>query len=121
MEDWQIDFEWVKLRNQLKDRFDKNELPDLNAVLFLMGIQILGRYKKEFTKEEKQDLMHISICELLTEEGYYTFEGRDQDGWPHFKALKPFETEGVKHQEAYLKRKIIKYFKNEQLLNHEEE
>ena len=121
MEDWQIDFEWLKLRHQLKARFNKSDLPDLNAILFLMGIQILGRWKNEFTKEEKQDLMHISICELLTDEGYYTFEGRDQDGWPHFKALKPFQKEGVKQQEDYLKRKIIKYFNQEQLLNDEEE
>lgn len=121
MEDWQIDFEWLRIRHFLKKRFNKSELPDLNATLFLMGIRIHGRWKNTYTKEEKQDLMHISICELLSDEGYYEFEGRDQDGWPHYKALKSVEEKGVQNQELYLKKKIIKYFKSEQLLNDEEE
>jgi len=121
MEEWQLDFEWLKIRTLLKNRFQKDELPDLNAVLFLMGIQVLGRWKNEFSKEEKQDLMHIAICELMSSEGFYEFEGRDQDGWPHYNMIKKFTLTGVKDQENYLKLKIIKYFNQEQLLNDEEE
>jgi len=84
----------------------------------LIGIQELGRFDKPFTKEEKQDLMHIAICTLLEPEGFFKFKGRDADGWLHFDTLRPVDIEGVKAQEKLLKIKVIEYFKN---LNEEEE
>lgn len=91
MEDWLLDFEWLKLRTEIKEQFKKTELPDMDAILFLIGIQELGQpSKKTFTKEEKRDLMHIAVCTLFEDEGYYEFVGRDQDGWPHWKERKNF-------------------------------
>jgi len=110
MEEWQLDFEWLRIRHLIKDRFNRDTLPDLNAILFLIGIQELGRWKNEFTKEEKQDLMHIAVCRLLSFDGYYKFVGRDADGWPHWEMIKPFQTKGVKEQEHFLKIKVIQYF-----------
>ncbi len=110
MEDWQADFEWLRVRHWVKDRFGRNELPDLNAVLYLIGIQELGRKQEKFTKEEKQDLMHIAICHLLQEDGYFEFEGMDADGWPHWKPLIPVVIRGVEAQEVLLRRKVIEYF-----------
>jgi len=111
MEDWQLDFEWVRIRHLIKDRFNKGALPDMNAILFLIGIQELGRWKTEFTKEEKQDLMHIAVCRLLSYDGYYEFAGRDADGWPHWEMVKPFTKKGVKLQSELLKERVIRYFK----------
>jgi hypothetical protein len=116
VEDWQLDFEWLRVQHYLKERFDRKELPDLQAILFLIGIQELSIPRKEFTKEEKQDLMHIAVCTLLSTDGYYSFEGIDSDGWPHFVQKKPVPEEGVKAQEQLLKLKIIEYFNLE---NHE--
>ncbi|MEY3320728.1 MAG: hypothetical protein RLZZ417_311 [Bacteroidota bacterium] len=121
MEDWQIDFEWLRIRNQIKDSFKKPELPDLNAVLLLIGIQILGRWQKTYSKEEKQDLMHIAICELLSQEGIYVFKGRDADGWPHYDRVTKSPVEGPEAQERYLIVQIILFFQrldveNEELL-----
>ncbi len=113
MEHWEQDFEWVQLRHRLKERFNRDALPDLNAVLFLIGIQELGFVKNAFTKEEKQDLMHIAVCRLLSDEGYYEFIGRDADGWPHWRAIRPFSTKGLEDQEQFLIAKIIAYFKTE--------
>lgn len=110
MEVWEKDFEWLRIRHLIKDQFNRNSLPDLNAILFLIGIQELGRWKEEFTKEEKQDLMHIAVCRLLSYDGYYKFVGRDADGWPHWEMVKPFNQKGVKEQEAFLKDKVIQYF-----------
>lgn len=111
MENWELDYEWLSVRHKVKDVFRRDSLPDLNGVLFLIGIQELGRWGSSFTKEEKQDLMHIAACKLLSYDGYYEFEGRDADGWPHYKAVRPLSVTGVKGQAELLKRKIIQYFK----------
>ena len=110
MEDWQFDFEWLRVQHYIKDRIGKQDLPDLNSVLFLIGIQELGKVADSFTKEEKQDLMHIAICVLLSEDGYFEFVGQDEDGWPHFKQVKPLDVLGPKAQEALIKEKVIAYF-----------
>ncbi len=110
MEDWQIDFSWLEVRHKVKDVLKMNTLPDMKSILFLIGVQELGTVKKDFTKEEKRDLMHIAACTLLEYEGYYRFEGRDQDGWPHWEVEKPFTIKGLDEQEKILKRNIIRYF-----------
>ncbi len=110
MEEWQLDYKWLSVRHKVKDIFGRDTLPDLNGVLFMIGIQELGRWGENFTKEEKQDLMHIAACKLLSLDGYYEFEGRDADGWPHYKLLRPLQVKGVKEQATYIKQKIIHYF-----------
>ncbi len=117
METWKLDFEWLRVRHIVKKAFRKNDLPNLNAILFLIGIQELGYLKDSFTKEEKQDLMHIAVCRLLSEEGYYAFVGRDADGWPHYENRRPVPAEGVKAQESLLKTLVIRYFKTLELEN----
>lgn len=111
MEEWEIDFEWLRVRHLVQLRFNKDTLPDLEAILFLVGIQELGRWKKEFTKEEKQDLMHIAVCRLLSYDGYYEFGGRDADGWPHWTPLRLIPKSESGEQEALLKKYVIRYFK----------
>ncbi|HLF64541.1 MAG TPA: hypothetical protein VI603_12345 [Saprospiraceae bacterium] len=110
MEDWQLDFEWLRVQHHVKESLGRQELPDLQAVLFLIGIQELGAVKRKLTKEEKQDLMHIAVCTLLSADGYYTLQGIDGDGWPHFTQTRPVPEGGVKAQERLLKEKIIEYF-----------
>jgi len=110
-EEWETDFEWLRIRHFLKDRFQRETLPDLNAILFLIGIQELGRWKDKFTKEEKQDLMHIATCRLMSYYDYYEFEGRDGDGWPHWKRSKAIPVIDIKEQVHLYKNAIIRYFK----------
>jgi hypothetical protein len=112
MEDWKIDFEWLQIRHYVAKTMNKEKLPDLQSILFLIGIQELGVWEEDtFSKEEKQDLMHIAVCALLEADGYYEHIGRDQDGWPHYKKLKEFDLQGIDGQERYLKEKVIDYFK----------
>jgi len=115
MDDWQLDFEWLRVRHIVKDAMQKSDLPDLQSILFLIGIQEYGRWNADqgFSKEEKQDLMHVAVCTLLEGEGYYEFIGRDQDGWPHWKEANGFEIEGIDKQEAFLKKKVIAYFQDQ--------
>ncbi len=109
---WQLEFEWLRIRHYVKDSLNSKELPDLKVILFLIGVQELGSFEsgRSFTKEEKQDLMHVAVCTLLEGEGYYHFKGRDQDGWPHWENRIPFSIKGAKEQENILKKKIINYF-----------
>ena len=111
MDEWELEFEWLKVRHFIKESFGKDQLPDLNAILFLIGIQELGRWKTSFTKEEKQDLMHIAVCRLLSYDGYYAFQGRDADGWPHYQLVRPVPGKNLKEQEELLKINVIRYFR----------
>jgi hypothetical protein len=112
-EDLQV--RWLKLRIKLKERFGIK--PDMNGVLFLIGIQELGSGPQKYTKEQKQDLMHIAICTLLSQSGYYVLEGHDEEGWPHFKQLKVLPTFDTIEQENFLKDHALLYF--EQLMKEE--
>lgn len=113
MEDWELDFQFLRVKHHVKDQLSLEELPDLKAILFLIGIQELGMGPKEFSKEEKKDLMHIAVCTLLEPKGYYEFVGRDEDGWPHWNTAIPFTIKGSKEQEVILQWEVIRYFKLE--------
>ena len=99
---------WWSLEARLAERFNKK--PDLETILFLIGVQELGANTGKFTKEQKQDLMHIAICTLLTPSGYYEFEKKDEDGWPHFRQLKPMPEMNAFEQENFLKDHVLLYF-----------
>ena len=86
---------------------------DMNSVLFLIGVQELGRGHQLFTKEQKQDLMHIAICKVLSFSGYYTLEGLDADGWPHWKLIKKLPHFDLLEQEKLLKMHVLEYFEKE--------
>jgi len=106
---------WLKLRIRLKERFGIK--PDMDGILFLIGIQELGSGKQEFSKEEKQDLMHIAVCTVLSPSGYYALEGTDEEGWPHFIQLKPLPELGLVEQENFLKDHILLYFQNQSFID----
>jgi len=99
---------WMNLEQKLVERFGKK--PDLEAVLFLIGIQEFGQPEIKYTKEQKQDLMHVAVCSLLSQSGYFELERMDEEGWPHFKQLKAMPTLGLKEQEDFLKDHVLLYF-----------
>jgi len=84
----------------------------MEAILFLIGIQEFGDFRKKFTKEQKQDLMHIAVCSLFAQSGYYELEQVDEDGWPHFRQLKTLPIMTTAEQENFLKDHILLYFDN---------
>jgi hypothetical protein len=106
-----IDLAWDNLLNEIVKLFGKK--PDLNGVLFMIGVQELGKGIKNFSKEEKQDLMHIAICKVLSLSGFYELEGIDEEGWPHWKLVKKLPFFDLLGQEKLLKMHIIEYFGKE--------
>lgn len=101
---------WFALEKRLMERFGKK--PDLETILFLIGIQELGSLADQFTKEQKQDLMHVAVCSILSQSGYFEMESVDEDGWPHFKPLKHMPELTTKEQEDFLKDHVLLYFHN---------
>ncbi|MBS1920064.1 MAG: hypothetical protein JST17_07410 [Bacteroidetes bacterium] len=105
-----LQLRWWKLEEKMMHRFGKK--PDMEAVLFLIGIQEFGQTREKFTKEQKQDLMHIAVCSLLSQSGYYELEQKDEEGWPHFRQLKAMPEMNSIEQENFLKDHILLYFEN---------
>ncbi len=105
---------WNKILSFVKERFSDGEEPDLDAVLFLIGVRELGvPPKRKFKKDQKLGLLHIAICRLLTPYGYYELQSVDQDGWPHYELKKklPFLKPG--EQSILMKEAVIRYFDEE--------
>jgi hypothetical protein len=101
---------WWALETKLFERFGKK--PDMEAILFLIGIQEFGEFRKKFSKEQKQDLMHVAVCSLFAQSGYYELEKVDEDGWPHFKQLKALPVMNMIEQESFLKDHVLLYFES---------
>jgi hypothetical protein len=114
--DLSLERNWNKVLDCLKGMVGKRP-NDLNGVLFLIGVQELGKGRRNFSKEEKQDLMHIAICRILSPSGFYELEGLDEDGWPHWKLVKPLPHFDLLDQEKLLKIHVIDYFKEEYAMN----
>ena len=104
--------QWTRLTRIIGKEVGKRP-KDINAVLFLIGVQELGKGMQNFSKEEKQDLIHIAICKVMSFQGYYALEGIDQDGWPHWKMMKKIPRFDLLEQEKLLKSQIIEYFEKE--------
>lgn len=105
-----FDARWKIVETMLQERFDK--LPDMEGILFLIGINELGKNpeRKKWSKEQKQDLMHIAVCKLLSQKGYYEYLGVDGDGWPHYEEVEVVPATGLQSQEQLLKECVIEYF-----------
>lgn len=104
---------WQELVDRLAVKF--GEEPDLQAILFLIGVRELGRGPMKFSKDEKQDLMHIATCRILSRFGYYELEGMDADGWPHWKLMKKLPPLTLREQDILLKQAVLTYFEEESI------
>lgn len=104
-----INTNWNDLIDRLQTKFG-NEL-ELEGILFLIGVQELGKGYQKFSKDEKLDVLHIAICTLLEPYGHYEFLGRDEQGWPHWKRNEKLPPLKPKQQEFLMRESIIDYFR----------
>jgi hypothetical protein len=103
---------WYRIVFDIKKNFNKK--PDMNGLLFLIGVRELGQMR-EFEKHEKMDLMHIATCKLLSYEGYYELDGFDDDGWPHYSMIKKPPYVDLMSQENRLRKLIVAYYDDNEL------
>jgi hypothetical protein len=109
---------WYRIVFDLKKQFGKK--PDMNGILFLIGMRELGQLR-EFAKDEKMDLMHIATCKLLSYEGYYELQSTDEDGWPHYQMIKALPYADLLSQENRLKKLVVEYYVDNDLFEEEEQ
>ena len=102
--------QWHSLRMSFLETLGKK--PDINAFLFIIGIEQCGIIKDAFSKEEKQDLIHVAVAGFLCKDGYFSYEGKDASGWPHYTTVEVPPKLSVKEQEQWLKGHIVRYFED---------
>lgn len=105
----EINEKWAALQKRIATDFDSDK-PDIKVMLFLIGVQELGKGPGKFSKRQKEELMHIATCKLFSQMGFYELEGVDQDGWPHWKLIDRIPNYTLLEQEMIMKSLIIEYF-----------
>lgn len=101
---------WEVLVEKLSDQFADGDILDLDAIIYLVGVQELGKYHKKYKKDEKINLMHIAICRLLEPYGYYEFDFIDNDGWPHYNIKEELPILKAGEQSVLMKEALVNYF-----------
>tara|TARA_R110002167_G_scaffold13570_10_gene56240 strand:+ start:1284 stop:1712 length:429 start_codon:yes stop_codon:yes gene_type:complete len=108
--DTQLKERWVDLVARLSAQFADGDPLELDAIIYLVGVQELGQYHKKYKKDEKLNLMHIAICRLLEPYGYYEFEFFDAEGWPHYTIKEELPPLKSGEQSVLMKEAIVGYF-----------
>ncbi len=108
--DIQLKERWEAVVEKLSNQFADGDQLDLDAIIYLVGVQELGQPHRSFKKDEKLDLMHIAICRLLEPYGYYEFEYIDEQGWPHYKVKEALPNLKAGEQSVLMKEAIVEYF-----------
>ena len=101
---------WNLVVEKLSNQFADGDVLDLDAIIYLIGVQELGQLHRDFKKDHKLDLMHIAICKLLLPYGFYKLDYVDEDGWPHYKALAQLPFLKAGEQSVLMKEAIVNYF-----------
>ncbi len=89
---------------------------DFDAILFVIGLQELSKPYKKYRKDEKLEVMHVAICALLEPYGFYEYEGRDSDGWPHWKIKDSIPHLEPRQQNKLMIDAILDYFKKDHFI-----
>jgi len=101
---------WEKLVGQLTERFSDGEELNVEGVLYLVGLQELGKFDGRFKKDDNVNLMHVGICTVLEPYGHYQFTHHDDEGWPHFELIKPLPNLKPGEQSVLMKQALVDYF-----------
>ena len=108
--DQNLKLKWEDIQSDISNKFGGGETLDLDSILFLIGVQELGKGYLKFSKDEKLNVIHIAICRLLEPFGYYEFDFFDEDGWPHYKVLDQLPNLKAGEQSVLMKEAIVMYF-----------
>ena len=108
---------WEQVVTLCSQRFADGDTMDIDAIIYLIGLQEFGKFDRNFKKDDKVNLMHIAICRLLEPFGYYQFDYNDPDGWPHYKVLAPLPPLKAGEQALLMKEAIVQYFLEKKIIH----
>lgn len=108
--DIQLKERWDDLIERLSSKFSDGDPLELDAIIYLVGVQELGQYHRKYKKDDKLDLMHIAICRLLEPYGFYEFSFFDKEGWPHYTIKEELPALKAGEQTVLMKEAIVNYF-----------
>lgn len=108
--DTQLKERWEDLVERLSAQFADGDPLELDAIIYLVGVQELGQFHRKYKKDEKVNLMHIAICRLLEPYGYYEFSHFDEDSWPHYNIKEELPPLKAGEQSVLMKEAIVGYF-----------
>ncbi len=111
LSDSMVETAWAALQQKLTQLTGKERITT-EAMLLLIGLREIGIAPKDLSKEEKRDLLHVGMCTVLCDGGYYKRTHIDIDGWPHFELLKPVPNQDVFAQALFMRQQIVSYFMN---------
>ena len=114
--DQQLKDRWEQLLLQLTDRFSETEEIEIEGILYLIGLQELGKIHQRFKKDDNVNIIHIGICTVLEPFGYYAFDFYDDEGWPHFKLIEESPVLKPGEQTILMKEAIVDYFLEKDLI-----
>jgi len=101
--------DWEILQKKLSERFGSEM--DFDSILFMIGLNELGKPFQKYKKDQKIEIMHVAICTLLEPYGFYQFTGKDKEGWPHWDLKENLPHLDAKQQNKLIIDAIIDYFK----------
>jgi len=106
----ELNEKWKKLTSWFEKSFGMESDPE--SILFIVGVQELGKGVQDFNKTQKVELLHIGVCTIFSKEGYYKLTHRDEDGWPHYEIIKKLPVLKGHEQDQFMKEAILSYFEN---------
>ena len=93
---------WEILVVKLSAQFADGDPLELDAIIYLVGVQELGQYHKKYKKDDKLDLMHIAICRLLESTSRYL--------WEYYTIKEELPPLKSGEQSVLMKQAIVDYF-----------
>ena len=108
---------WNYIQNTLSEKFTYGDILDLDAIIFLIGVQETGMWHQKHSKDDKINIMHVGICTVLEPFGYYEFDFVDAQGWPHFKVKELLPNLKAGEQTILMKEAIVMYFDHKNLFD----
>ncbi len=114
LHDDELENNWEKVLTALEPQFGGDL--DLQAILFIIGVQELGKGYVKLKKDDKLNVMHIAVCTLLEPLGYYIFDGTDADGWPHWTFNTQLPHLKPAQQSHLMRQAVVDYFKKQELI-----
>lgn len=110
--DADLEARWQQLSAWVKARFGK--VPDIEGLLFLIGIQSRGRgFEPKLQKEVKQGVIMEGTCCAFASLGIYERVGMEDDGsWIWERIVPNPPGLSVEEQEKLLRVAILRYFED---------